>query len=463
MMKQEIIFGPPGTGKTTHLLNILEKELKTCDPDNIAFVSFTKKGAYEARDRAIKKFNYHIEDLPYFRTLHSLAFLQIGARPANMVRFKDYKYLSNLLGISINSYNIEDPFSHDRYLFLDYYSRNSMLPLEEVWHQLGENEEWLRLKHVIRCVDNYKKEKGYFDFTDLIELSIKHDKTVPVEIAIIDEAQDLTTLQWAMVKTSFKNCKKIYIAGDDDQSIYKWAGADVNHFLNLKGEYTYLGQSYRIPRKVHQFVHNKILSQIKNRVKKVFKPRDHEGGIFFHSYLDEITLDSSSWLILARNRYFLKEAEEYTRIQGRVYKTKEKKSVEEKHWAAIYDWEDHRKGKFVKDMALINHFTKSRPDRSKPWFEAFINMPAHTREYYQSILRRGGNLRKDPNIIIDTIHSVKGGQADNVILILDMSWKTYQNFQKFPDDENRVFYVGATRTKENLHIVYPNSDIGYSF
>ena len=75
-----IVLGPPGTGKTFTLLGEMEKHLKNTDPDRIGFFSFTQKAAYHARDRAMKKFNFSEDDLPYFRTLHSLAFRRLGIK-----------------------------------------------------------------------------------------------------------------------------------------------------------------------------------------------------------------------------------------------------------------------------------------------------------------------------------------------------------------------------------------------
>ena len=51
------IFGPPGAGKTTYLLNVVDAELENHVPSiKIGYFSFTRKAANEARDRAIKKF-----------------------------------------------------------------------------------------------------------------------------------------------------------------------------------------------------------------------------------------------------------------------------------------------------------------------------------------------------------------------------------------------------------------------
>jgi len=75
-----IVLGPPGTGKTTTLLNKVDSYLKETDPDKIGYFAFTQKAAHEARDRAMKQFNYTEDDLPYFRTLHSLAFRKLGLK-----------------------------------------------------------------------------------------------------------------------------------------------------------------------------------------------------------------------------------------------------------------------------------------------------------------------------------------------------------------------------------------------
>ena len=64
MENQTLIFGAPGCGKTHHLLQLLEELLVAYKPHEIAFVSFTRAGAYEGRNRAMEKFGYSREAFP---------------------------------------------------------------------------------------------------------------------------------------------------------------------------------------------------------------------------------------------------------------------------------------------------------------------------------------------------------------------------------------------------------------
>jgi len=72
--------------------------------------------------------------------------------------------------------------------------------------------------------------------------------------------------------------------------------------------------------------------------------------------------------------------------------------------------------------------------------------------------RNGEILNKEPRIKLSTIHSAKGGEEDNVVLLTDLTYNTKKSYDKNQDDETRLFYVGATRTREHLHIIRPKDD-----
>ena len=89
------------------------------------------------------------------------------------------------------------------------------------------------------------------------------------------------------------------------------------------------------------------------------------------------------------------------------------------------------------------------------WHDMFDAISPAERSYILSMLRRGEKITKTPRVKLSTIHSAKGGEADNVLLLTDIPHRTWKEYEKRPDDDTRVFYVGLTRAKQNLHIVQP--------
>jgi hypothetical protein len=91
-----------------------------------------------------------------------------------------------------------------------------------------------------------------------------------------------------------------------------------------------------------------------------------------------------------------------------------------------------------------------------PWQKVFVEIETKDVEYIEKVLSNGYSLRQTPKIHISTIHRVKGGQADTVVLLSDTA-KAAEKFQTGnQDEETRIFYTGITRTFENLVIVHPD-------
>ena len=66
------------------------------------------------------------------------------------------------------------------------------------------------------------------------------------------------------------------------------------------------------------------------------------------------------------------------------------------------------------------------------------------------------------NIKLSTIHAAKGGEADNVMLLTDLTRKADLEYWRQRDEERRVFYVGMTRARNTLNIVRSQSDREFS-
>jgi len=485
-----IVLGPPGTGKTHTLLNKVDDYLKETDPDKVGYFAFTKKAANEAKERAIDKFNFTEDDLPYFRTLHSLAFRRLGINKEHVMQRRHYEDLGKKINIQIdyNDWDEEETglfTTKSDYLRIIHLAKLRNITLDQQFNLKEHNQklEYTKLKIIANELDRYKKEYGLIDYNDMILDFVKSDKSPKFDVVFIDEAQDLSRMQWDMVD-SF-NTNDSFIAGDDDQAIFRWAGADVDSFITQKGKMLNLTQSVRIPKKIHDYA-MRIIERVSNRLPKTWQPKAHEGSITKHWNFEDINMSNGNWLVLARTRYQLKPLEDILKEKGLYFENRFGKSFEKQIQEAASNWEHLRQGqvmhgKDIQKIALymgdtnwdkkklkalvkdsfygIDALTKGYGlNTKKTWYECFDNAGSKRVTYIRKMRANGESLKEGARIKLSTIHSVKGGEEDNVVILPDLTHSTQLSYERNKDDENRLFYVGATRTKEHLHIVRPKDE-----
>jgi superfamily I DNA/RNA helicase len=110
------------------------------------------------------------------------------------------------------------------------------------------------------------------------------------------------------------------------------------------------------------------------------------------------------------------------------------------------------------DIATLKQSYGLKVDTNAVWYEAFDDAPKRDVNYLRQMRKNGEKLNEEPRITLSTIHGAKGGESENVILLTDLSENTMKAYERNTDDENRLFYVGATRTKEHLHIIEPKQE-----
>ena len=93
----------------------------------------------------------------------------------------------------------------------------------------------------------------------------------------------------------------------------------------------------------------------------------------------------------------------------------------------------------------------------KVWYEAFEGLDAETENYIRSMLANKEKFSQTPRIILSTIHGAKGGEADNVLILPDITKSAMDNNDLDPDELHRLFYVAVTRAKKSLHILEPRN------
>jgi superfamily I DNA/RNA helicase len=378
----------------------------------------------------MSKFNLGEGDLPYFRTLHSLAFRRLGIKKEDVLQRRHYEDLGKKTGYSLdyNEYDNEHTglftTKSDLLRIIQLAKLRGITPEQQ--YNLKEHTQDIeigQLKQFVYDLNQYKKEYNLIDFTDMITEFVKSDKSPKFDVVFIDEAQDL-----------------------------------------------------------HDVASN-IVNKIQNRLPKEWRPKTQRGLLSYYDDFEQVNMKQGNWLVLARTRFMLNELEDQLYSRGLYYENKFKTNKEQDLYKAITDWENLRKDvdinydqlERISSYMSQNHFEKQSlkyMDKDanykmsglrergwlktdKIWFEAFDSAPQKKVRYIRRMRENGEKLNSAPRIILSTIHGVKGGEQDNVVLLTDLSRNTQRNYENNPDDENRLFYVGATRTKNHLHVIRP--------
>ena len=463
------VVGPPGTGKTRRLLNEVQKYVNKGVPlDRIGYFAFTRKAAGEARDRYLNK-NKDLtkKDIQYFQTLHSLAFNQLGLKEENVMQDENYKLIGETCGIQIKyaSYetnNWNGIFSSDsEYLSLINLARVKQI---SVMDQLDLNEHLSKIERdkldaIDREITSYKDIYGLIDFNDMIQKFLDKGKTPEFDVIFVDEAQDLSLIQWSMIKKIEEDTKcDVWIAGDDDQAIFGWAGADVNSFINWEAEEIPLKYSKRVPSSIQKIALDVINRVQDNRLDKEYFPKDEPGNIFQIYKLSDIDMSTGDWLILTRTKSLLKPIPTYLKKKGLFFESAQGNSIGKSLYEDIEYWSQLQKKITLPDIQLqrIKERIKGPMNLSLKWYDAFDNVSQSQITYMKLLLLNSEDPTKDARIKVSTIHGAKGGEATNVVLLLNETANTIKGAKKSiqkRDEEYRVWYVGITRTMKNLYLI----------
>ena len=454
-------YGPPGTGKTHRLISRAKAYVRKKTPlHKIGYFAFTRKAAKEARERM------PIDDkkLEHFQTLHSFAYNTLGLQEENIMQPFHYEDLGKQLGIRVkysDKYNEEESHfltCNDPYFQLIGRAINRDVSIREEFDRNEHDRKqikWSTLKHIHENLMEYKKQAKLQDFNDIINNVL--EKVPQFDVIFIDEAQDLSPLQWKLYDKLKENSKDVYLAGDDDQAIFAWAGADVERFIKEPAKEKVLNKSKRISRSVQE-ESNKPVERISGiRKQKEYLPRDYEGECKYISNLGQVDLTKGKWLILTRTKNQLLELMKELRKKNLYYQSNRGRSYKVRLYKAAKLYTDWTKGKILdekeekecKDFMSDEHF-----NRKLNWYDVFVAAPEKEIRYIRLMLENGENLDEDARIFMSTIHAIKGGEQDNVILSLHQGDKIQKSIKRSVDkrdEEHRVWYVGITRARNNLY------------
>jgi DNA helicase-2/ATP-dependent DNA helicase PcrA len=377
----------------------------------------------------------------------------------------------------------------DRLLQFDHFRRQRLLDPYTAWKAWAEPLKWFEVERFCEGYKRWKEAEGLLDYTDLLE---QGQGVLPCDVVIVDESQDLSPLQWQAFWNFAGNAKRVYIAGDDDQAIYTWAGASPEVFLNQPGEREILPQSYRCPRRVSALA-QEIIRPVRVRQPKTWHSRDALGDVVYAGRFDQVGLPAEgSVLVLYRNHMFASDVSDTLKAQGERFDQNGRPSIGDGVALAIVEWEQVRKNQLavIPDQVerLLELMTRERVSLEEreawrqsehtralvpgnrddlirrglppavfhlPWFEALDRLRPDL-PYLKACVRAAPKREvflAPARIRLSSIHGAKGTQADHVLLLTEISKKVERATYQAPDDERRVFYVGVTRARESLTVL----------
>lgn len=302
-----LVLAGAGTGKTRvitfRMANLIRNGIR---PDRILSVTFTNKAAKEMRERAMSLLGSRLKQKPVVSTFHAYC--------VRVLR-QDIDSLGYPKGFVI--YDRSDQESAARTALREIrVGDKAMKPgdlLNKIssWKMSGITENRAS-EHVTADFDflasmayrRYQKQlraSGAVDFDDLLLLTARLFEEFPdvlqkhqsqFDHVQVDEYQDTNGVQFQLVEKLVQPHKNICVVGDDDQSIYGWRGAEVQHILNFGGHFPgtktiRLENNYRCTDRIVEFANRLVRHNRERHDKKLIAHKSSGSPVRMVAYEDE--------------------------------------------------------------------------------------------------------------------------------------------------------------------------------
>lgn len=301
-----LILAGAGSGKTrtvTYKIAYMIKE-KNINPNNILALTFTNKAANEMKERAINLIGKEYENMIVISTFHSFA-LKLLRKYATLIGYK----------LNFNIYDIDDQkklmnkILKENKLDHKYKSVDILTKISKYKENLKtpkivreESDGFLYLEDILKCYEIYQTEllkNNAMDFSDLllntyklllIEEVLKEVQERYIYI-IVDEYQDTNSIQYKIVNKIADKYKNICVVGDEDQSIYKFRGADIKNILDFEEDYkeayvVKLEQNYRSTQSILNIANSVIKNNTTSKGKTLYSLLEKGSNVKIYKAID---------------------------------------------------------------------------------------------------------------------------------------------------------------------------------
>jgi DNA helicase-2/ATP-dependent DNA helicase PcrA len=303
-----LILAGAGSGKTrvlTHRVAYLVEQ-KGVKPYNILAVTFTNKAAGEMRDRLLK-LSKGLGNGTWIGTFHSVCARILRMEGERLGFNRNFsildredqanfiKYVMNEINIPTKQYNpqaVRARISGAKNMFIspDEYKSTAVDAFEET------------VAFIYFHYQKLLKENNSMDFDDLLVNPIYLFEQFPrvlenyqkrFKYILVDEYQDTNRTQYLLLKMLAAKHRNLCVVGDDDQSIYRWRGADIRNILDFESDYPEckiirLEQNYRSTKHILKAAHSVVQNNLRRREKTLWTEKGLGDKVILFELDDDI-------------------------------------------------------------------------------------------------------------------------------------------------------------------------------
>lgn len=299
-----LLLAGAGSGKTrvlTHRIAYLIDQ--GVNPYHIMAITFTNKAATEMRERVDQLVGYGAEHI-WVSTFHSTC-VRILRRHIDKVGFGnsftiyDADDQKSLIRGICKQFKIDTKMLPERSIIREISSAKDefMTPSEyEAKHQYDFNKK--KIAEIYREYQKQLRSNNALDFDDLlfktVELFQFHPEVLDYyqerfQYIMVDEYQDTNTIQFQLISMLARKYRNLCVVGDDDQSIYKFRGANIKNILNFENVFPdaqviKLEQNYRSTQNILNAANEVIANNAGRKEKKLWTENEEGDLIEFHQY-----------------------------------------------------------------------------------------------------------------------------------------------------------------------------------
>ena len=300
-----LMLAGAGSGKTrslTHRIAYLIEE-KGVAPWNILAITFTNKAAQEMRERVDALVGYGSEDI-WISTFHATC-SRILRRHIDLLGYDrnftiyDASDQKSLMKEVLKEMKIDTKQFPERSVMSEISSaKNEYKSPLDYRNEYGSNFRNQRIADIYEHYQKRLKENNALDFDDLLVKMVDLFQTNPdvlehyqdrFQYIMVDEYQDTNTVQFLLVSLLAKKYRNLCVVGDDDQSIYKFRGANVYNILNFEkvfpdAQVIRLEQNYRSTQNILNAANGVIANNKGRKEKKLWTENQKGELVHFKQY-----------------------------------------------------------------------------------------------------------------------------------------------------------------------------------